>query len=281
MALGAVAKERAPAQYATAIDGVDWHFQGDRFGCQLTHAVDGFGTLAMSRQPGQPMVMTLQADWLAEQPKATRSNLRSPVWLHQQPGQSLSRDWQWQGQHGRLEAGSTGYLDALEQGWGIGMTLSLADGRDYQLEIEPVSVKRPLREFRACAGQVVPQPYSVVRHVTFQYAPGQMLPAATKAQLVNAIAAYVDADRRVAEVLIDGHSDNVGDHLANLVLSRQRADELSAMLVEQGVPESMIEVRGHGQRYPLVSNATASGRNKNRRVEVRLVLAKESAHADH
>ena len=47
------------------------------------------------------------------------------------------------------------------------------------------------------------------------------------------------------------------------------------MLAQLGIDKGLIEVRAHGARYPVASNSTADGRDKNRRVTLRLVRDNE------
>jgi outer membrane protein OmpA-like peptidoglycan-associated protein len=59
--------------------------------------------------------------------------------------------------------------------------------------------------------------------------------------------------------------------VANLQISKQRGSDVAQWFVENGVSKKMIEIRGHGDRYPKYDNTTEEGRDKNRRVEIRLV----------
>ena len=68
---------------------------------------------------------------------------------------------------------------------------------------------------------------------------------------------------------IEGHTDNVGVAAANLELSRRRADAVKAYLVgTQYVDAARLEATGQGSAKPAQSNATAEGRQTNRRVEL-------------
>src|SRR5690606_41217362 len=60
------------------------------------------------------------------------------------------------------------------------------------------------------------------------------------------------------------------DRLSNRELSRQRVLAVQAYLVERGVDKDMISIRFHGERYPVANNNTREGREKNRRVTLRL-----------
>jgi outer membrane protein OmpA-like peptidoglycan-associated protein len=70
------------------------------------------------------------------------------------------------------------------------------------------------------------------------------------------------------EVQIIGHTDNVGSHAYNQRLSEQRAAATRNYLVQQGVASDRIRTLGRSFDDPVASNATAEGRQQNRRVEI-------------
>jgi OOP family OmpA-OmpF porin len=71
------------------------------------------------------------------------------------------------------------------------------------------------------------------------------------------------------KILIEGHTDNVGNAKYNEKLSQQRADAIRKNLVEKyGIETTRLTAKGYGLSKPTASNATKEGRQKNRRVEV-------------
>ena len=72
--------------------------------------------------------------------------------------------------------------------------------------------------------------------------------------------------------LIDvmGHTDSTGSDAYNLDLSRRRADSVANYLVSRGVAGARVERIGYGEQYPIADNTTESGRQQNRRVEIRI-----------
>jgi choice-of-anchor C domain-containing protein len=92
-------------------------------------------------------------------------------------------------------------------------------------------------------------------------------PAATDA--LEAVARLV-GNYPGSVIQIDGHTDSVGTPAANQLLSEQRAAAVKAWLVEKGIAEPRLRTRGFGQTVPVGSNDTADGRQKNRRVEIRI-----------
>ncbi len=70
-------------------------------------------------------------------------------------------------------------------------------------------------------------------------------------------------------LVINGHTDSVGNKSLNQKLSVNRAEAIKDYLIKQ-LPEfkSKIKTNGYADEIPVASNLTAEGREKNRRVEV-------------
>lgn len=75
-------------------------------------------------------------------------------------------------------------------------------------------------------------------------------------------------------VLVEGFTDSTGSDSHNLALSSQRADAVRTALLRQGIDGARVTTRGHGSDMPVSGNATAAGRQMNRRVEI--VLSDDS-----
>jgi OOP family OmpA-OmpF porin len=75
-------------------------------------------------------------------------------------------------------------------------------------------------------------------------------------------------------IAIDGHTDNVGNDQFNQNLSENRATAVKQYFISKGIDESRITSAGHGKTMPIADNKTASGRQKNRRVEMKLSYGK-------
>ncbi|MDM8567699.1 OmpA family protein [Candidatus Halobeggiatoa sp. HSG11] len=67
-------------------------------------------------------------------------------------------------------------------------------------------------------------------------------------------------------VLIEGHTDNVGKATYNQRLSERRANTVRDSLVVRGVKSNRLVTKGLGEKQPIATNATSSGRQQNRRV---------------
>ncbi|MEL6747131.1 MAG: OmpA family protein [Pseudomonadota bacterium] len=70
---------------------------------------------------------------------------------------------------------------------------------------------------------------------------------------------------------VNGHTDSDGDAAFNQALSERRAVNVSRYLVGQGVNQARFYVQGFGETQPIASNASAAGKEQNRRVTIELV----------
>lgn len=82
------------------------------------------------------------------------------------------------------------------------------------------------------------------------------------------------------EVLIEGHTDSVGNESYNLDLSQRRAGAVRDFLASNGVAASRMAVRGFGEARPVSSNESEAGRQQNRRVEVVILDPGKKASAE-
>ncbi|MEM9989054.1 MAG: OmpA family protein [Pseudomonadota bacterium] len=86
---------------------------------------------------------------------------------------------------------------------------------------------------------------------------------------LNSVAKVLEKYNRT-NVLVEGHTDNVGADQYNLDLSIRRAESVGNYLANQGVAVSRIRALGYGETQPLQDNGTENGRAQNRRVEIQL-----------
>ncbi|HSC15919.1 MAG TPA: OmpA family protein [Gammaproteobacteria bacterium] len=69
-------------------------------------------------------------------------------------------------------------------------------------------------------------------------------------------------------VRIEGHTDSLGDDAANQQLSERRANAVRDALLAHGIDAARVEAVGYGETRPIADNATAGGRQENRRIEI-------------
>jgi outer membrane protein OmpA-like peptidoglycan-associated protein len=84
---------------------------------------------------------------------------------------------------------------------------------------------------------------------------------------IDKLAAFL-AEYPTRKVQIEGFTDSTGTVEYNRRLSERRAEAVRNALVAKGVDSSRLMTRGYGVEFPVASNETAEGRQRNRRVEV-------------
>jgi len=79
-----------------------------------------------------------------------------------------------------------------------------------------------------------------------------------------------------SNVAVRGYTDSLGNARANLRLSEERASNVSGYLSSAGVDSGRLKALGFGEQFPVASNDTDEGREKNRRVEIEIVPVQDS-----
>ena len=87
---------------------------------------------------------------------------------------------------------------------------------------------------------------------------------------LNSVALVLNEFNRT-RVDVSGHTDSTGSEAYNMELSQRRANSVTQYLVSQGVNANRLVVQGFGPNQPIASNANATGRAQNRRVEIQIV----------
>ncbi len=141
----------------------------------------------------------------------------------------------------------------------------------YDLYFPTVNFKQVAAAFYECEAKLPAVSFDSVQRFTLGYQSGHTAPNSAQRAQIKDVSELVLKDSRIKKILVDGHTDGVGDPITNLSVSRRRADEVKHWFYMNGVPKEMIEARGHGDRYPIASSKTEEGQDLNRRVEVRLI----------
>ncbi|MCS6901283.1 MAG: OmpA family protein [Myxococcales bacterium] len=111
--------------------------------------------------------------------------------------------------------------------------------------------------------------------VQFDTGKATIRPASDK--LLSEIAQILRDNPDIELVSIDGHTDNVGNKAANKILSKNRAAAVVKWLSDKkkgGIDPKRLRSEGFGQDKPIADNSTEEGRQKNRRVEIRILRRK-------
>jgi len=258
--------------FQTRLESIEWTVEGDKFECRLAQPITDFGSGEFVRKAGEqatfrlkaynPMMgggsATLLAAAAPWQPGRDDINLGT---VRIGSGNVLFNSSQVQA--GRLISG-------LMDGRSPVVRHSSGDGRVSEVRLLPVRFTQAFADYQGCVAKLLPQNFEQVKQSQIGFPGGGIeLDNAAKAKL-QVMLEYMKADPTVNHIELDGHSDNSGNRLTNRDLSRRRALAVMEFFKANGIQESQITLRFHGERYPLAPNTNNANRAKNRRVAVRL-----------
>jgi OOP family OmpA-OmpF porin len=139
-----------------------------------------------------------------------------------------------------------------------------------QPELPPPPPPPPAPEPVVKKAQITEKKIEITEKVMFDYNKATIKEESN--QLLNDVAEVLRENPKVQLINIEGHTDSDGADKYNKELSQQRADSVKAFLVSAGIEESRLVAIGYGEERPVADNATAEGKEANRRVE--FVIAK-------
>lgn len=258
--------------FQTRLESIEWTVEGDKFECRLTQPITDFGSGEFVRRAGEQATFRLKAY------NAVMGAVQPPCWRRLRLWQPGRGDINLgtvsigsgnvlfnssQAQAGRLISG-------LMDGRSPVVRHSSGDGRVSEVRLLPVKFSKAFADYQGCVAKLLPKNFEQVKQSEVGFPGGGIdLDAAAKAKL-QVMLEYMKADPTVNHIELDGHSDNSGNRLTNRELSRRRALAVMEFFKANGIQESQVTMRFHGERYPLAPNTNNANRAKNRRVAVRL-----------
>ena len=267
--------------FQTRLENIEWKVEGDKFECRLIQPITDFGSGAFVRRAGEQAVFRLNAyNSMLGEGSATLLAAAAP-W---QPGRGdidlgpvrIGRGHvlfnSSQAQAGRLFRGLLEGRSPLVRHYSPAGGLS-------EVRLLPVKFRQAYGDYEACTTKLLAKNFGQVRQSQIGFPDGGIeldIKARTNLQVMLD---YLKADPTVNHLILDGYSDNSGNRLTNRELSRRRALAVMNYFKENGMQESQMTLRFHGEQYPLVPNTSASNRAKNRRVSVRMERVPEPGKA--
>ncbi|MCP3997829.1 MAG: OmpA family protein [bacterium] len=145
-----------------------------------------------------------------------------------------------------LDPGLVGAIDVLADEV-VGGQLAV----ETDIQVDPIAVAQQLTELLRGEASFGPNEAN--------------LSAAGRTLLDEAI--EILAANPASRLIVEGHTDSLGDSEANLELSQQRADAVVAYLVAGGIDADRLTAIGYGEGMPIADNVSEVGRAQNRRIE--------------
>ncbi|MEO9273407.1 OmpA family protein [Marinomonas sp. 5E14-1] len=264
----------ALTHYQSGITDSEWLLSGDIFSCSLTHPVPHYGEGHFIKEAGEPMKFILQPQNEKLGPGQVYIISQAPSWSPGVKPETLEI-LPYPGYGLTVEVGgkvAERMLTSLDRGRHpiVAGTAWENNRETVEVGLSNINFAPAYNEFRRCLSGLLPVNYDqIARTAALFPVNGVDLTERIKARL-DLVALYVSSDSSVEYIYIDGHTDLIGSRRDNRELSKLRAEKVTAYLLDKGVPAAKIVSRYHGERYPSASNNTAQGRERNRRVTIRL-----------
>ncbi|WP_304640905.1 flagellar protein MotY [Pseudomonas sp.] len=266
-----------PAQaltFQTRMEDVAWTVEGDQFECRLSQTVSGYGEAVFLRRAGERPIFQLKAWSNLMQPGQAQLYNDTPPWRPGSRTQMLGTANVLEGpivirvpqqQAGQMLAGlAEGLHPTIQRASWANTSTSV------RVVVSSVGYQKAWQDFQSCSAKLLPMNIDQISRTAISFASGGTALSPGASAMLDVVLEYLAADQSIGNILLEGHSDNVGDRLTNRELSRQRVLTVQRYLVERGIAEDRFTLRFHGDRYPVASNATPDGRARNRRVMLSL-----------
>ncbi len=107
---------------------------------------------------------------------------------------------------------------------------------------------------------------------TLEFATGKDVIKPKSLPALNELAKLLIAHKEDWKLKLAGHTDNQGDAAKNMILSEKRAKAVKNYLVKKAVADEQVIAEWFGDTMPIDDNTTPKGRQRNRRVEMKIML---------
>ena len=186
-------------------------------------------------------------------------------------GESKVSKTAWGTGIGALAGAGIGALAGGEKGALIGAGVGAAAGAGTvaYMDVQARKLRQELFNTGVQVQEANGQIYLIMPgNITFDSNDANIKPAFQP--VLNSIAKVINEYSKTM-VQVNGYTDSTGSAATNNSLSLMRANSISNYLRLRGVNGNRIVSNGYGSSNPIASNATAAGREQNRRVEIVLI----------
>lgn len=130
-----------------------------------------------------------------------------------------------------------------------------------------------LKELKGCP-PIKPEEQKVIEKAfaNLEFATGKDIIKKTSFPSLNDLAKLLKEHSGEWTLKLSGHTDNQGTPEKNMLLSEKRAKAVKKYLVSKGVKADKVIAEWFGQTKPIDTNDTPAGRQRNRRVEMKIIF---------
>lgn len=263
-------------QYSADINNSNWQLSIEsRLECSLSHQIPNYGEAKFYSKANRKANMEFELDMLRLPDNYSFAQLRSvaPKWrpgvasyslaemkLHKQFSPDLPKKVAWT------------MLNELDQGMSPTFYYDdwYSDNEKISVGLSTAKFKSAYNKFVSCLGNLLNYSFDDIAYTVLNYEfASDSLTKASERRL-SMIVEYLSLDQDLELVLIDGFTDSYGGRNDNFKMSQRRAQTIRELFVNKGIDPTRIEAKGYGEKRHIASNDTALGRDKNRRVVIRM-----------
>lgn len=266
-----------PAQavrYGAAMNHAEWRLELSPFECRMWQPVPYFGDAVFSNRAGEEQIFYLAPTRKLMKSGEAKLVSAAPAWNESRRNLDMG-SVKVSAASKPVKLGKQRAYQLLNELYeGMSPVFSRASwyAEDEQIELylSSINFRKAYGQYRDCLAALLPVNFDQINRSRIHFKTAQHELTADSQIRLEHVVQYVKADPSVTSFYIDGHTDSVGRRLANLELSKKRAETVTQFLMANGVDEAMITTRYHGERYPVANNSNAKNRAANRRVTIRL-----------
>ncbi|WP_417883140.1 OmpA family protein [Vibrio rumoiensis] len=253
-------------------DEVKWKTVNKVDSCSIQSDFDRLGyRLTFTKEAGEADMQLQLSGWKVGGSKEPQNRItfysESPSWSQEQAARQVITQVNHY-RHGDTLKGKkvNAILGALRQGY----WLTIESDR-YSVTLPNTGIFDIVESFNVCLTKLPKTTYKNAYNTKLYFRLNQKELSKSNKEAVAELASLIKKDASIKKVMVDGYTDNVGSSVTNLAVSKARAKTIAYQLTVEGVSSNLIRVTGQGERFPMASNETALGRDRNRRVEIRLI----------
>jgi sodium-type flagellar protein MotY len=263
--------------FEAPLDESRWNFSGNPLDCKLSHSIPFYGDAEFHQEAGKNQQLAFSLGYKRHKISAARvADVRAlpPAWHPSRTSRELGQVEIRDG--GQIftshDTASWRLLNELEVG--RFPTFYYQDFNELEdqvsVALSAVGFKAEYDKFLTCLTNLVPFKIDELSKLTVYFDFDRTSIKDADKNRLYALAQYVKYDPSIEVVFIEGHTDDKGSRSYNDKLSAKRVETVKKMLQLEGVSDNRFKTNALGERKPAVSNRSAQGRAKNRRVYISL-----------
>jgi outer membrane protein OmpA-like peptidoglycan-associated protein len=256
------------SRYGATLHESTWSVSSSRVECSLVHEVPHFGEARFAWEAGGQLGLAVAGKLRLPAGSRLQVDIVPPAWRHDRPSKQIVSLLIEKTQRNLVLEGALAQrvFDELSEGMVVAFNYPdpVNERAKVEVSLSPVQFQRPLKEFKACVGKLLPVDYRKAgkSRVFFSNNSAKLSPDAQG--FLDDMAEYLKTAKRVYGVRIEGHADSRGRSGYNYDLGSRRAKEVRNWLVNRGVPANKFLLRSYGERRPTACREYKGDKRDNR-----------------